>query len=88
MILINLFGGPGIGKTVLSADLFSILSKLGHNTELILEYAKSCYYENRMNILKEDQLYLLAKQHRSIAVFPIPGPPNKLIKIIMHVPFL
>lgn len=67
MIFINLFGGPGIGKTVLSADLFSMLSKLGHNTELILEYAKSCYYENRMNILKEDQLYVLAKQHRSIA---------------------
>ena len=67
MVLINLFGGPGIGKTVLSADLFSILAKRGHNTELILEYAKSCFYENRMNILKEDQFYVLAKQHRSIA---------------------
>ena len=67
MFIINLFGGPGIGKTVLAADLFSILAKRGHNTELILEYAKSCFYENRMNILKEDQFYVLAKQHRSIA---------------------
>ncbi len=64
--VINIFGGPGSGKSVLAAELFTHMKKIGMNVELITEYAKMLTYEERRNILSEDQLYVFAKQHRKI----------------------
>lgn len=66
MKVINIYGGPCTGKSTVAAELFVILKKSGCDVELIPEYAKSMVYEKRFNILGEDQLYILAKQHRSI----------------------
>ena len=66
MKIINLYGGPGTGKSTVAAELFVLCKKAGYNVELIPEYAKSMVYEKRFNILDDDQLYILAKQHRSI----------------------
>lgn len=62
---INLFGGPGVGKSVTRARLFSEMKMQGFKVEEVHEYAKDMVYEDRYNILN-DQLYLLAKQNRKM----------------------
>ena len=64
--VINLFGGPNTGKSVLACDLFTFMKKSNYNVELITEYAKDLTWEKRQNILLEDQLYIFAKQHRKL----------------------
>lgn len=64
--VINLFGGPGVGKSTLASDLFSLMKMLSFNVELVTEYAKDMVWESRDNILS-DQLYILAKQNRRLA---------------------
>ena len=65
-MVINLFGGPGSGKSTTAAHLFTRLKTSHFNAELITEYAKDLTWEKRLNILEEDQLYILAKQHRRL----------------------
>lgn len=65
MKVINLFGGPGCGKSTLAAELFVNYKKAGYNVELVTEYAKELVYEQRHNVL-DDQLYILAKQNRRL----------------------
>jgi len=64
--VINLFGGPGIGKSTMAADLFVNMKKQGLNVELITEYAKDLTWEKRKSILVGDQIYIFAKQHRRL----------------------
>lgn len=66
MKVINLYGGPGVGKSTTAADIFVHLKRKGYNVELIPEYAKQMVYDKRYNILERDQLYILAKQHRNL----------------------
>ena len=62
--VISILGSPGTGKSTLAAGLFYQM-KLNHfNVELVTEYAKDLTWEDRVNILQEDQLYILAQQHR------------------------
>lgn len=63
--VINLFGGPGVGKSTTAAGLFCELKYRDIKCELVTEYAKDMTYENRGNILA-DQLYILAKQNRRV----------------------
>lgn len=63
--VINLFGGPGTGKSSTAAELFSLMKWEGYNVELVSEYAKKVTWEGHTNLL-HDQLYLLAKQNRSL----------------------
>ena len=65
-VIINLFGGPGVGKSTIAAGLFYNMKKSGYNVEYVSEYAKDLTYEERYNILSKDQLYVFAKQHRKI----------------------
>jgi hypothetical protein len=65
MKVVNLFAGPGVGKSVMAADIFSVIKKNGGSAELAGEYAKDMVYESRMNILT-DQVYVLAKQNRRL----------------------
>lgn len=65
MKVINLFAGPGAGKSTTASGLFYYMKKLGCNVELITEYAKDKVYENALDIMS-DQLYLLAKQNRKL----------------------
>lgn len=44
-ILVNLYGGPGCGKTTIAWELSAMLKKLGISVEYIPEYAKELYYE-------------------------------------------
>lgn len=58
MKVLNFFGGAGIGKSTIAADVFSKLKRKGYKTELVGEYAKWLWYQNATEIV-EDQLYLL-----------------------------
>lgn len=66
MKVINLWSGPGAGKSTTAAGLFYEMKKMGLEVELVSEYAKDMVWENRHNIL-EDQIYVFAKQQRRIA---------------------
>lgn len=66
MKVINLWGGPGSGKSTTASGLFYHMKCAGLEVELVQEYAKDMVWEQRYNIL-EDQIYVFAKQQRRIA---------------------
>lgn len=66
MKVLNLYGGPGSGKSTRAAELFAFLKKKGNDVELVTEYAKEMVYENRLDVLASDQLYVFAKQNRKL----------------------
>lgn len=43
--IINLFGGPGSGKSTTAAGLFFLMKHEGYKVELVTEYAKELVYE-------------------------------------------
>jgi hypothetical protein len=64
MIVVNLFAGPGSGKSTTCAGLFHKLKLAGVNCEMALEYAKDKVWEESYKIL-DDQIYVFGKQlHR------------------------
>ncbi len=62
-VVINLYGGPGAGKSTIAAHIFALLKHRGINSELITEYVKNWVWEGR-EIKRNDQYYLFAKQAR------------------------
>ena len=63
--VINLFAGPGAGKSTLAAGVFAELKWRGIDCELAREYAKEKVWENSLDVL-DDQVYILGKQHHAI----------------------
>lgn len=64
MILIELIGAPGSGKSTTAAELYSLFSKAGIPTGLITEFVKD--FANRgYPIETEDQLWILGSQARA-----------------------
>lgn len=66
MIIINLFGAPGSGKSTGAAYIFSQLKMLGVNAELVTEFAKDKVWENNPEVL-ENQMYVFGEQHLRIS---------------------
>jgi hypothetical protein len=64
--VVNIWGGPGVGKSTAAAGLLYEMKKKGLNVEIAMEYAKDAVWEKRYNIL-DDQIYIFAKQHRRIS---------------------
>lgn len=60
--VINLYGGPGTGKSTTAAHLFALLKQEGKNAELVTEYAKDKVWENSLGVLG-NQIYVLGKQY-------------------------
>lgn len=61
--IINLYGGPGTGKSTSAAYLYYLLKANNFNVELVREYVKDWAWEKR-NITNYDQIYFLGKQVR------------------------
>lgn len=79
-LVVNLFAGPGAGKSTLAAGLFHYLKQRDIPAELVLEYAKDKIYEQAH--LPLDSLKVWARQRdrleRVIGKVPIvitDGPP-------------
>lgn len=66
MLVINLWGGPGAGKTTTAAGLFYLLRHYWNtNTELVTEFATDLCFERARDNLK-NQVYLLGNQHHRL----------------------
>lgn len=65
MKLINLYGGPGTGKSTTAAQIFAELKKRQFNAELVTEFAKDLTWHERQKTLT-DQFYIAGKQHHKI----------------------
>lgn len=63
-LVVNLLGGPGVGKSTMTAAVFAKLKNLGIDCEMASEFAKELVWEQRNETFK-DELYIFAKQaHR------------------------
>jgi hypothetical protein len=65
-LIINLFGGPGIGKSTQSSGLFTEMKKCHMDVELTFEFPKIVAWEENYLAIK-DQFYITANQHRNIS---------------------
>lgn len=61
--IINLYGGPGTGKSTSAAFMYYLLKNAGKNVELVREYVKDWAWDER-RISTYDQIYFLGKQTR------------------------
>ena len=62
MILVNLYGSPGSGKSTGAANIFSKLKMAGVNAELVTEFAKDKVYEGSKKVF-DNQAYIFGKQY-------------------------
>lgn len=67
LIVVNLLGGPGTGKSVLASKIFTSLKEEHISTELVREFPKELTWENRLTAL-QNQIYVFANQHHQIYV--------------------
>lgn len=65
MIVVNLFGGPCLGKSTLSAELFTILKKEGVEAVQVGEYVKECIQAGKREKL-DNELFIFAEQARRL----------------------
>jgi len=64
--LVNLFGGPGIGKSTIAAGIFYKLKKKHISSNKPYEFPKTLAWDKNYPAI-QDQLYVFANQHRGIA---------------------
>lgn len=62
--VVSFLAGPGCGKSTTSAGLFYEMKLLGHNVELVPEYAKKWAWQQK-KITPLDQAFLFGKQSQS-----------------------
>ena len=62
-VVVNLYAGPGAGKSTVAAELFALLKQERINAEMCREYIKNWVWEKRQPA-DGDQLYITAKQSR------------------------
>lgn len=65
MIVVNLFGGPGSGKSTTRAGLFYLMKLAGFKVEEAPEWIKHKVYEGDPYPFK-DQMYTFAKQNKMV----------------------
>ncbi len=63
MLLVNLWGAPGAGKSTTAAAVFSMLKQRGCRAEIVTEYAKELVWSGRRDDLV-DQASILGEQNR------------------------
>jgi hypothetical protein len=64
-LVVNLFGGPGIGKSTLASGIFTLLKLADVDCELVPEYAKDLVWEERHKTFL-DQQYIFGKQNHRL----------------------
>ncbi|GAG71148.1 unnamed protein product [marine sediment metagenome] len=64
-LIINLFGGPGTGKSTIASGIFCLLKLHGVNTEYVTEFPKDLTWEESYKTLL-DQYYITTSQHHRV----------------------
>lgn len=64
-LVINLYGGPGTGKSTTAAAVFVAMKNLGWNCELVTEFAKDKVWERSTDVL-DNQIYIMGKQYHRL----------------------
>lgn len=64
-LMVNLFGGPGTGKSTIAAQIFAELKWLHVDCEIVSEYAKQLVWERSFPKMK-NQIYIFGKQHNKM----------------------
>ena len=75
-LVVNLFGGPGCGKSTLMAAIFHQLKLNGYDCEMVTEFMKDLIWEKRTETFK-DELYIFAKQNHRL--FRVNGKVNIIV---------
>ena len=75
-LVINLFGGAGVGKSTLMAEIFARLKTKGYDCEMVTEFAKDLVWEKRDETFK-DELYIFAKQNHRL--FRVSGKVDVIV---------
>lgn len=65
LLVLNLFGGPGCGKSTTATGVFHELKKRNIKSEYVHEYAKDLTWDENFNVL-QNGIYVLAKQYHKI----------------------
>ena len=65
-LIINLYGGPGTGKSTGAAYIFSKLKMAGVDAEYVTEFAKDKVWENNAEVFR-NQMYITGKQSFKIS---------------------
>lgn len=65
MLLVNLTGGPGSGKSTTAAGIFWECKLAGHRAELVGEEARELIYDGSIKML-ENQILILGQQWQRI----------------------
>ncbi len=60
-IVVNIIGGPGIGKSILTAELFASIKREGISCDVSWEYIKRKLREKALKVV-ESQIYIFGKQ--------------------------
>lgn len=66
MLIVNLYGAPGAGKSTGAAYIFSQLKMRGVNAELVTEFAKDKVWEESKAVF-QNQAYIFGKQYFRIS---------------------
>jgi tRNA uridine 5-carbamoylmethylation protein Kti12 len=74
--IINLFGGPGCGKSTNASRIYTTLKDQGHSVELVTEYVKQWAWDDRKPTAL-DQFYFFAKQARK--EYPLFGKVDYIV---------
>lgn len=61
LVVLNLWAGPGVGKSTTAAGLFNLMKLRGDRVELVSEFAKDLTYQRDYGTL-ENQLLVLSQQ--------------------------
>lgn len=64
-LVVNLYAGPGSGKSTTAAGVFFELKSRGINCELATEFVKDLVWEERHKAI-DNQVYIFAKQHHRV----------------------
>lgn len=79
-LIINLFAGPGVGKSTTMAGVFTKLKLAGVDCEQVLEYAKELVWDDRTDLLAdqkhifEEQLKRVKRVYGKVDVIVTDGP--------------
>jgi nicotinamide riboside kinase len=64
-LIVNVFGGPGSGKSIIVAHVFAKLKWQHFSAEMALEYVKDEVWEENSNAIS-NQLFILGNQHQRL----------------------